>query len=493
MRRIVLPLLLVALLGAGAMFAFRNSSAAVAPLAPTALPEPAAPLVVADATVLPAFDITLSFERAGTVAEVLVTEGASVTAGQALARLDSRALELQIQQARVGLERAEARYNQIAAGASPEALAAAEAGLSTARAQQAQAAAGVTTPDLRAAQAQLAEAEAALAELLDGADNTAITQAQAALDQAQANFGQQRDGLSASKTGAELAVQQAANALRDAQDAYSRIYWDNRELDDQVDDLPQERIDAEAAAERAVENAEAALAQAQVAYDQARQAEVEGLAAAEARTRDAQARLDQVVAAPDNDRVAAAQARVAAAEAALARLRGPNRASTLEVAAAGVAQAEAARAQVAAPAREVDLAAALVEIEAAQVALKQAELELELATLKAPVAGTVARLDLEVGGLAGPSVPALVLADLSQWKIETDDLSELQVVHIREGDLLTVQFDALPDLGLPGRVTQIKPIGSNRQGEIVYTVVVALEQSDPRLRWNMTAIISAER
>jgi HlyD family secretion protein len=207
--------------------------------------------------------------------------------------------------------------------------------------------------------------------------------------------------------------------------------------------------------------------------------------------RDAQARLDQLLAAPDDDRVAAAKARVAAAQANLNQLRGPARATQLDTAAAGVSQAQAALQQAAAAPRQVDLEAALVEIEAAKVALSQAELDLDKATLRAPFAGNVARLDLTVGELAGPTTPAIVVADLSSWRVETDDLTELEVVRLREGDAVTVSFDALPGLELPGRVRQIKPMGANRQGDIVYTVVVDLEQSEPRLRWNMTAVVKS--
>jgi HlyD family secretion protein len=155
----------------------------------------------------------------------------------------------------------------------------------------------------------------------------------------------------------------------------------------------------------------------------------------------------------------------------------------------GVGQAQAALEQAAAAPRAVDLEAASVEIEAARVALAQAELDLDQATLRAPFAGTVARIDLTLGELAGPAAPAVVMADLSAWRIETDDLTELEVVRLREGDAVGVSFDALPGLTLPGRIRQIKPIGANRQGDIVYTVVVELEESDPRLRWNMTAVV----
>jgi HlyD family secretion protein len=459
---------------------------------PTLPPQTASSGVVADGAVLPRLDATLSFERSGVVAELLVAEGDTVEAGQPLARLDTAQLQLALDQARVNLARAEARYSQVAEGAAPEAVAVAEAGVAQAQAGLAQAQANVTAADIAAAQAQLAEARAALANVLDGPKGTEITQAQAGVDQAQANLVSQRDALSAAKTSAQLAAEQAANSLRNAQDEYSRIYWDNIELDRLPGDLPQARIDAEAAALRAVENGERALAQANVAAEQAAQAEREGIAAAEAGVRDAQARLEQLIAPADADRVAAARAGVAAAEANLARLQGPARTSQLDSAAATVSQAQTQLQQVAAAPREVDLAAARVEIEAAEVALRQAELDLSKATLTAPFAGTVARVDLAVGELASPTAPAVVVADLSAWRVETDDLTELDVVRLQEGDAVTVRFDALPELELPGRVAQIKPIGSNRQGDIVYTVVVELTQSDPRLRWNMTAVVEKD-
>lgn len=103
----------------------------------------------------------------------------------------------------------------------------------------------------------------------------------------------------------------------------------------------------------------------------------------------------------------------------------------------------------------------------------------------------MAQLNIDIGALAGPATPAMVIADLSNWKIETDDLTELDVVKLREGDSVTITFDALPELHLPGKIVQIKPLGGERQGDVVYTVVASLEQLDPRLRWNMTAVLNA--
>ena len=48
----------------------------------------------------------------------------------------------------------------------------------------------------------------------------------------------------------------------------------------------------------------------------------------------------------------------------------------------------------------------------------------------------------------------------------------MDVVKIREAMPVTITFDAIPGFELPGKVSLIKQFGENRQGDIVYTVVV---------------------
>ncbi len=69
------------------------SAASTAPAEAPTLPAQAAETgFVADGKMLLVADATVSFERAGTIAEILVAEGDAVTASQPLARLDTRAL-----------------------------------------------------------------------------------------------------------------------------------------------------------------------------------------------------------------------------------------------------------------------------------------------------------------------------------------------------------------------------------------------------------------
>lgn len=466
---------------------------------PTPTPVPASeletPRIVADGRAVPLQSVDLSFRTSGIVAEILVAEGEQVATGAPLARLDPAELDARVAQAEAGLAQANARYEQLLAGATPEEIAASEARLAQARATARQTGGSVTSQDLAAAQAELEEARATLARLTAGPKDTTVEQVRAAVVQAQANMAAQRDALSTAKNDAELRLSQAANALRDAQDTYSRIHWENVEYKDQLgsnEDLPQSRVDAEAAALRAVQDGEAAVEQARLDLDHARQAEISGLQAADAGLKDAQARLDELLAGADADQLAAAHARVAAAAAAIARLTGDQRSGQVDAANAVVTQAEAELAQVKADPRSTDLALADAAVRAADAELSLARIERAKAEIVAPFAATVVEINLTVGELPDETQPAVVLADTSRWQIETSDLTELDASAVRPGAPVTISFDALPDLELPGVVSRIKGLGKSYQGDVIYTVVVEPKSWDERILWNMTATVAIE-
>lgn len=139
-----------------------------------------------------------------------------------------------------------------------------------------------------------------------------------------------------------------------------------------------------------------------------------------------------------------------------------------------------------------DLASADAGIAAAQADLTRAQAALADTELHAPFAGTIASLDVKLGEEATPGAPVVQLADFSNWQVETTDLTELNVVKVQAGNAATLSFDAIPDLALIGKVTAIKAFGTNRQGDIVYTVIITPDQQDARLRWNMTAKVTIE-
>ena len=129
------------------------------------------------------------------------------------------------------------------------------------------------------------------------------------------------------------------------------------------------------------------------------------------------------------------------------------------------------------------LDSAQANAEAAQAS--QAGLE-----LTAPFAGTLNSIDMNVGQFIQPGAAVAKLADLSTWLVKTTDLTELNVAKIQPGMTAEIKLDALPDATLNGKVLYVENFGQNHQSDIVYTVVLQLDRPDPRLRWNMTAVVT---
>jgi HlyD family secretion protein len=152
------------------------------------------------------------------------------------------------------------------------------------------------------------------------------------------------------------------------------------------------------------------------------------------------------------------------------------------------AQANLVRVQAGPLANEV--LAAQAQVDSAQAEVATARVDLERAELKAPFAGVVAALDLRLNEYISPGAAVVQVADVSAWEIETTDLTELSAVRVRPGDPAKLTFDAIPGLSLPGKVLRVKGFGENRQGDIVYKVVVQPDSADAQLRWNMTSTVS---
>ena len=110
----------------------------------------------------------------------------------------------------------------------------------------------------------------------------------------------------------------------------------------------------------------------------------------------------------------------------------------------------------------------------------------------APFDSVVAELKAKIGSSINAGEPAVTLADFSQWLVKTTDLTEIDVVNLREGQPVTVALDALPHLELKGEILSIGQTYSENQGDIVYDVTILLNDTHPAMRWGMTAAVSFE-
>lgn len=132
------------------------------------------------------------------------------------------------------------------------------------------------------------------------------------------------------------------------------------------------------------------------------------------------------------------------------------------------------------------LALAQAQLDAANVRSRAAEATLGNMDLVAPYDGIIARLDISAGEDVNPGQVVAILADTSEWYVETTDLTENEIVDIQENMDVIVVPDALPDLELKGSIESIADVFVEKAGDITYRVRVKLEETDPRLKWGMT-------
>ena len=125
-------------------------------------------------------------------------------------------------------------------------------------------------------------------------------------------------------------------------------------------------------------------------------------------------------------------------------------------------------------------------LENARAQLNASQAALENMEIRAPFNGMIVDTNVEPNELVSPEKWAFLLADFSQWVVETNDLTELEVVKVALGQEVILKPDALPDMSLSGEVTEISDMFTTQSGDILYKVTVQVKDIDPRLRWGMT-------
>ncbi len=455
--------------------------------------------------------LALPFQTSGSVTEVLVQEGDTVTAGQPLARLDDRDLQLEVSSAQANLASAQARLAQAQQGnATPEDMAAAQANVASAEAQLQKTRTGnVTRADIAGAEAQLRSAQAQL-DALKNPSPDKISAAQLKVTQAQINLQKTRDNDSVTKTRAELDLQKAAAALTQSQAAYSTAIQNWQYVQDTGNDpLKPTVTDSKGAeqdnslngaqqqqyyqsfvqAEAALHSAEQAVQQAQVTFDNARQQEVIDIQQAEAQLADAQQQLAALMH-PTASGLAQAQASVDQARANLQKVRQGGTEADIAASQANVDQAQANLQKLTAPATASDLSIQQASVAQAEQALKQAQLRLENATLKAPFAGLVTAVAIIPGSIAGSATPAITLIDRDPLRVELK-LSENDVVKVQLDQPVTLTIDSLTGWKADGKVSYIAPAAETSNGVVTYAVRVSFPDEAASVKVGMTANLTS--
>jgi HlyD family secretion protein len=137
------------------------------------------------------------------------------------------------------------------------------------------------------------------------------------------------------------------------------------------------------------------------------------------------------------------------------------------------------------------LAMAKARLEQARTAVQAAEAALRDSELRAPFAGTVSAIRTRANEWVSPGQPVIDIADLTQFQVETTDLSEIDAARVEIGAPVTITFDALPEAVATGQVARIAPRASEGSG-VNYTVWITLDEVPPGLLWGMTAFVDIE-
>ncbi len=416
-------------------------------------------VVSAEGQVVPLRAANLSFSLGGTVAEILVEAGQDVAAGDALVTLEANTLVNAVAQAEAGLKAAEA--NKAAAEAN---LAVAESGIMRAQA-------GVT-----AAEAQLALVKAGARDEEIAAAQNNLAAAEGGVTQAAGNRDAAVNVSSAAISAAEARVAAAMAEAQALEEGYQDILDACFETPDGGEFCPLYGP-VEENTRFQLEAARANVAAAQAGLDEARAGATpaeqylanSGVSLAIAQRDQAQAQLDLIMAGARDEQIRQAEVGVAQAELGVeqAQVQVTQAQSAVTQANAGVVKAQA-------------------DLEAAQKAL-------ERMTLTAPFDGRVGDINLEVGELVAPGVPVMQFGDFSSWLVKTTDLTELDVVAVKNGLPAEIRIDAIPGEVIEGVVTDIASVSQETRGDVTYEVSIELSDiASLPLRWGMTAFADIE-
>jgi HlyD family secretion protein len=416
-----------------AMVLLVSGTSACASVGATPAPDPTstssvqpAQVVVAEGIVVPMEYTDLSFQVGGRAVAIEVEEGETVTAGQLLAQLDDSIYQVGVEEAEAGLSQAQANLNNVLAPPTPAQVDQAQAVLDGAEAALAQIVAGPTEQDVAIARAQVAQAQAQLNKVLAGTRDEDLQAASAQMLQAEAD-------------------------VRIAQANYDKnVYGDPK----------------------VAEPYGIALEKATLAYDAVK------------------AQYDKLVNGATSQDIAVARSGVQVAEASLAKLLAGATPDQIAQAMANVANARAGLARLRAGATDEQIAVAQAAVGMAQKQVKLAQAQLAQTRLVAPFGGTVGDREVDVGQTVLPGAPAFSLGNTSRWQIETDNLTQIDIIHVREGAGVSIKVDALSGEEFSGQVVRITPKSQTKVGDVTYKVLIDILSGDTsRLRWGMTAFV----
>jgi HlyD family secretion protein len=191
-----------------------------------------------------------------------------------------------------------------------------------------------------------------------------------------------------------------------------------------------------------------------------------------------------------NAEASVARARVTAADA--KRTLGRNRTLLAE---GIISQADLDASQLAYDTALAGIRAAEAQVMQTRGALRTAETNLNNATIRSPVDGTVVSRAVDVGQTVAASfqTPTLftIAQDLTKMQIDTS-VDESDISRLKVGQSANFTVDAYPELQFTGKVNQIRNAPVVTQNVVTYVAVIGVDNKDLKLKPGMTANVSVQ-
>lgn len=111
-----------------------------------------------------------------------------------------------------------------------------------------------------------------------------------------------------------------------------------------------------------------------------------------------------------------------------------------------------------------------------------------MATMAAPMSGTVSELDMMNGDSAVPGQTVMLIEDLSEMHVQVD-VPEVDISKVKAGQETTVTFDAIPKRSFKGQVLSVSQFGTQRQGNTYFEVQTRLDNADRAIKTGMTGAV----
>ena len=129
---------------------------------------------------------------------------------------------------------------------------------------------------------------------------------------------------------------------------------------------------------------------------------------------------------------------------------------------------------------------AQAQVQQAQANVDFIKTQIDNCIIRAPISGTVAARNVEVGELAGPDAPVLVIVDVDKVYVE-GMVTENDISHVSTGQKVRVRIDAAGEQNVEGTIKALSPAADPRTKG--YQVKVEIDNADGRIKPGMFAEI----